>query len=101
MGLAAAPEAEPVAETTPAPEPEEAGITVPAGAVAGTGELDCVEGYPIKGNASSKIYHVAGQSSYERTIPELCFATEEDAIAAGYRASKSAGKATSSEGDEG
>lgn len=101
MGLAAAPEAEPAAEVTPAPEAESAeGITVPTGAVAGDGGQDCVEGYPIKGNASSKIYHVAGQSSYERTIPELCFATEEDAIAAGYRASKSAGKATNGEGDE-
>lgn len=101
MGLAAAPEAEVSAEVTPAPEAESGeGISVPAGAVAGTGEYDCAEGYPIKGNASSKIFHAPGQSSYERTIPELCFATEEDAIAAGYRASKSAGKATDGETGE-
>jgi len=65
--------------------------------VPGTGENDCVEGYPIKGNASSMIYHVPGQSSYERTIPEMCFATEEDAIAAGYRASKAAGGSSDEE----
>jgi hypothetical protein len=100
MGLAASADAE-TAETTPAPDAEAAdGMTVPAGAVAGDGGSDCVEGYPIKGNASSKIYHVAGQSSYERTIPELCFATEEDAVAAGYRASKSAIKASESESGE-
>ncbi|MGH2549189.1 MAG: hypothetical protein ACRDHN_07355, partial [Thermomicrobiales bacterium] len=88
MGLAAAPQS------------ESSNDTVPTGAVAGTGESDCIAGYPIKGNASSKIYHVAGQSSYDQTIPELCFATEEDAVAAGYRASKSAIKASSAETDE-
>ena len=59
----------------------------------GTGEADCPEGYPIKGNASSKIYHMVGQGSYENTIPEICFATEADAEQAGYRASKSPGAA--------
>ncbi|HET7717949.1 MAG TPA: trigger factor, partial [Bauldia sp.] len=63
----------------------------PAGSVAGTGESDCPDGYPIKGNASSMIYHLPGQGSYENTIPEICFATEEDAGNAGYRASKSPG----------
>jgi hypothetical protein len=43
------------------------------------------------------IYHLPGTSSYERTIPEMCFATEEDAVAAGYRASKSSIKASESE----
>jgi methylphosphotriester-DNA--protein-cysteine methyltransferase len=38
------------------------------------------------------IYHVPGSSSYERTIPEMCFATEEHAVAAGYRPSKSSVK---------
>ncbi|MCC6705323.1 MAG: hypothetical protein IT334_10635, partial [Thermomicrobiales bacterium] len=71
---------------------------LPHGAVAGGGEHDCPEGFPIKGNASSMIYHVPGSGSYERTIPEMCFATEEDAIAAGYRASKSSVK--SGESDE-
>ncbi len=67
---------------------------LPQGAVQGTGEAECVEGYPIKGNASSMIYHGPGSSSYDRTIPEMCFATEEAAEAAGYRASKSSVKAS-------
>ena len=43
----------------------------------------------IKGNigSSGKIYHVPGGSFYDRTIAELCFATEADAKAAGFRAS--------------
>jgi large subunit ribosomal protein L17 len=67
--------------------------TAITGSVEVTGESDCPEGYPIKGNASSKIYHVVGQGSYENTIPEICFATEADAEDAGYRASKSPGAA--------
>jgi len=73
--------------------------TLPAGSVAGSGESECAEGYPIKGNASSMIYHLPGQSSYDNTIPEICFATEEDAAAAGYRASKARG-ATAAAGEE-
>ena len=53
--------------------------------------FNCPAGYPIKGNHSSsgeRIYHVPGGQFYERTNPEECFATERDAQAAGYRASK-------------
>ncbi len=85
MGIAAEPE-----ETSDATD----GAELPKGAVAGTGETDCIEGFPIKGNASSMIYHVPGSSSYDRTIPEMCFATEDDAVAAGYRPSKSSVKAS-------
>jgi trigger factor len=68
------------------------GEELPRGAVRGTGGAECVEGYPIKGNASSMIYHAPGSSSYDRTVPEMCFASEEDAVAAGYRPSKSSVK---------
>ena len=43
------------------------------------------EGYPIKGNASSKLYHVPGSAFYDRTVAEVWFATEEDAAAAGFQ----------------
>jgi hypothetical protein len=56
--------------------------------VPGTGSWNCPSGYPIKGNASSGIYHVPGGSFYDRTNPEECFATRGAAEAAGYRASK-------------
>ncbi len=48
----------------------------------------CPVGYPIKGNDDSGIYHVPGGRFYERTIPERCYANEDDAIADGYRRSK-------------
>lgn len=60
--------------------------SLPAGAVQGDGSADCPAGFPIKGNASSMIYHRPGTGSYERTVPELCFATDAAAAAAGYRA---------------
>jgi hypothetical protein len=49
---------------------------------------ECPDGYPIKGNASSGIYHVPGGRFYERTIPERCYAHEADAEADGYRPAK-------------
>lgn len=49
---------------------------------------DCPDDAPIKGNASSMIYHTPDGSFYDKTNPEECFASESDARAAGYRASK-------------
>lgn len=49
---------------------------------------NCPKAAPIKGNASSKIYHVPSGALYAKTKAELCFATEKDARAAGYRRSK-------------
>ncbi len=48
----------------------------------------CPSWAPIKGNASSMIYHMPGQSFYTRTNPEACFATESAAVKAGYRKAK-------------
>lgn len=59
-----------------------------AGAVRGDGSHSCPAEYPIKGNAGSMIYHSPGRSSYDATIAEWCFATEEDALKAGFRAPK-------------
>jgi hypothetical protein len=61
-------------------------IDAPSGAVAGDGTATCPPAYPIKGNASSMNYHAPGRASYDGTVPEWCFATEEDALDAGYRA---------------
>ena len=43
----------------------------------------------IKGNisGSSKTYHIPGGSFYARTTPEMCFATEAEAKAAGFKKS--------------
>ncbi len=56
--------------------------------VQGTQTLSC-EG-KIKGNVSSsgKIYHLPGGAFYNRTIAEICFDSEADAQAAGFRKSQ-------------
>jgi large subunit ribosomal protein L4 len=43
------------------------------------------EGFPIKGNASSKLYHVPGSSHYDRTVAEVWFADEKAAEKAGFQ----------------
>ncbi|HEY5663972.1 MAG TPA: hypothetical protein VIS05_08055 [Ilumatobacter sp.] len=48
----------------------------------------CPDGYPIKANDNSGIYHVPGGRFYERTAPERCYARAADAEADGYRAAK-------------
>lgn len=53
-----------------------------------SGERACPEDFPIKGNASSHIYHLPGESSYEATIPEICFSDEDVARSMGYRPRK-------------
>ena len=53
-----------------------------------TSEWNCPASHPIKGNASSMIYHVPGGAYYSRTKPEECFSTRSAAEKAGYRASK-------------
>jgi len=61
---------------------------VPEGAVVGDGTGDCPDDYPVKGNASSKLYHSPGSPSYKRTVPEYCFASTEAAEAAGFSPTK-------------
>jgi hypothetical protein len=51
-------------------------------------QRECPEEYPIKGNASSRIYHKPGESSYDATIPEICFASDEVADSMGFRPRK-------------
>ena len=42
------------------------------------------EGFEIKGNADSMLYHVPGSSHYDRTVAEVWFASPEAAEAAGF-----------------
>lgn len=53
-----------------------------------TSRMDCPDDQPIKGNAQSGIYHMRYGQYYDKTSPERCFATEEEAREAGYRASE-------------
>jgi hypothetical protein len=71
-----------------APTPTVAPIPIDHSGFATQGS-PCPADYPIKGNINSKgeyIYHTDASRSYDRTIPERCFATEGDAQDAGYRA---------------
>jgi hypothetical protein len=43
------------------------------------------EGFEIKGNADSMLYHLPGTPFYDRTIAEVWFDTAENAEAAGYQ----------------
>lgn len=86
---------EPAADTPTArdlelasPEPHGSRRAVPDGALVGDGSATCPPDHPIKGNASSMIYHQPGQPSYERTVAEFCFDSVESAEEAGYRAPK-------------
>jgi hypothetical protein len=45
---------------------------------------------PVKGNISAKgarTYHVVGGAFYDKTNPEQCFSSEEEAITAGFKRS--------------
>lgn len=61
------------------------GVNLPASGRTTPWGKNCPSTHPIKGNASSKIYHLRSDDYYERTMPEDCFATEADAQGAGYR----------------
>jgi ribosomal protein S6 len=75
-------------EAAVAAETAEADADLPAGAVRGDGSGECPDDYPIKGNATSKLYHSPGSPSYKRTAPEFCFASTEAAEAAGFKPTK-------------
>ncbi len=69
-------------------------VVVPTAGAAATMQIApdgdrCPASHPVKGNNGSMgalIYHLPGTASYERTKPEICFASEAAAQAAGYRA---------------
>lgn len=48
----------------------------------------CPDGYPVKANDRSGIYHVPGGRFYERTRPDRCYAEAAEAEADGYRRAK-------------
>ena len=84
---------ETTSETTDAPVAEESAEQSDSTADAPYGEgshapladaSEAPEGFPIKGNEDSKIYHVPESPHYGRTIAEVWFATTEAAEAAGF-----------------
>lgn len=49
---------------------------------------DCPDGFPIKANLKSKIFHSPGQLNYDRTNPDRCYVDAAAAEADGLRAAK-------------
>ncbi len=58
------------------------------------------EGFPIKGNADSMLYHVPGSAFYARTDAEVWFTTAEAAEAAGFALPPSQRDGDGAHGDE-
>ena len=58
---------------------------VPAGSHAPLEDGSQPEGFPIKGNADSMLYHVPDSRFYNSTVAEIWFADAEAAEAAGYQ----------------
>lgn len=67
--------------------------------IAGDGSDSVPDGFPIKGNASSKIYHPEDSPNYGNTIAEIYFANGEVAQSHGYRLPKSLEKAAHDAGN--
>jgi len=94
----AAAKAEPKADETPAEETTEATAAAEVEESASTEDApygegshaplddadEAPEGFPIKGNADSMLYHVPDSPFYGRTVAEVWFATAEAAEAAGF-----------------
>ena len=67
----------------------EPAVTTPADADwVSPADGQCPEGYPIKANDNSGIFHVPGGRFYARTVPERCYANTEAAERDGYRRAK-------------
>jgi hypothetical protein len=72
------------APATTAPAQTEAGPYGP-GSHAVLPDGDQPDGFPIKGNAGSMLYHVPGSSFYTRTVVEVWFASPKAAETAGFQ----------------
>jgi hypothetical protein len=80
-------ESTPVTAAAPKAEPEAA---APDAAAPWVEPVDgaCPEGFPVKAKLSSGIFHVPGGLAYERTKPDRCYRSADDALADGLRAAK-------------
>jgi hypothetical protein len=51
-------------------------------------EKACPAGFPVKVKLASGIYHLPGMLAYDRTSPDRCYVSAEEAEADGFRAAK-------------
>jgi large subunit ribosomal protein L17 len=64
---------------------EAAAAELPEGAVAANEDGSAPEGYTVKGNADSNLYHEPDGQWYDQTVAEVWFKTAEDAEKAGFK----------------
>jgi len=84
-------DAEPAAPRGLAPRPVVAPAPRPVPAAPAWVDPDgrsCPVTHPVKAKLRSGIFHVPGGASYERTIPDRCYADPTDAAADGLRVSR-------------
>ena len=62
-----------------------AAVDLPEGAVAANEDGSAPEGYTVKGNADSGLYHEPDGQWYDQTVAEVWFKTAEDAEKAGFK----------------
>ncbi|HET7280677.1 MAG TPA: 50S ribosomal protein L17 [Dermatophilaceae bacterium] len=72
------------AEETTAATAAEA-LELPEGAVAANEDGSAPEGYTVKGNGDSGLYHEPDGQWYDQTVAEFWFKSAEDAEAAGFK----------------
>ncbi len=82
------PSSTPTPQWPPLPAVASAVETVVAARWVAPVEGHCPEGYPVKANHSSGIFHTPGGRFYARTAAERCYANADDAVADGYRPAK-------------
>ena len=85
-----------VAGLVDAPEAAE----LPAGAAAPLADGSAPEGYSVKGNADSGLYHEPDGRWYDATVAEFWFKSAADAEAAGFKKAGSRAKSTAKDGED-
>ncbi len=71
-----------------------------AGSAAALADGNAPDGFEIKGNADSMLYHVPGSRYYKQTVAEVWFDTAESAEAAGFSAPGSTNNDESTSADD-
>ena len=67
-------------------------MSLPEGAEAAGEDGSGPDGYTVKGNADSGLYHVEGSQWYDQTIAEFWFKDADAAEAAGFKPAGGADK---------
>ena len=97
-------EAAPATEVAGLVDAPEAAATeaaeLPAGAAAPLADGSAPEGYSVKGNADSGLYHEPDGRWYDATVAEFWFKSAADAEAAGFKKAGSRAKSTAKDGED-